>query len=262
MLKSPEAFIRFLNALPTSGNLLLWLGEFRTALRGFIGDVDHVMIDVNYLCDLDAPHAYHPERAVTQYFGADYRNDASLDQLEPAATHAERILRGSGVRLADFHPPDIFELKIADDAYLGSIILLRERGNPPVSTATLALMARLQPFLVFVMTDVVARHNFSRPIDRAFHMALDHIADDLSLTDREQEVLAAHLFGYPYQKIADQMHLGIDSVRKHVKAIHRKAGVATYTELFAKYFTPRVFAGNGPAAANGATANGEAVYRN
>lgn len=256
MMKSPEAFIRFLNALPKSGNLLLWLGEFRTALRGFIGDVDHVMVDVNYLCDLDTPHAYHPQRAVTQYFGADYRNDASLDLLTSTATHAERILRGGGVRLSEFHPPDIFELNIADDAYLGSIILLRERCNPPISTATLALMSQLRPFLVFVMTDAVARHNFSRPIDRAFHMALDRIADDLGLTDREQEVLAAHLFGYPYQKIADQMHLGIDSVRKHVKAIHRKAGVATYTELFAKYFTPRVFA------KDGAPANGAAAYRN
>lgn len=242
--RSPEALVRFLNALPTNGELVSWLGDFRDALSEYLGDVDQVMVDVNYLCDLSQPQSYRPLKAVTQYFDGSGEAEVTIDPqvLEPGT--AARLIRGSGLRLSYYHPPIVFEYMLGAHAYLGCVILLRERGNTPIGATTIAIMESIERFMVFLLSDVVARHNFTRPVDRAFHTALEQLGIDLDLTDREQEVLAAHLFGYPYRKIADQLHLSIDTVRKHVKAIHRKAGVSTYTELFAKYFTPRVFPSN------------------
>ena len=246
--KVSAAMARFLNGLPTTGELIPWLDRFREGLRELLGDVDLVMVDVNYLCDLHSPHSYDPKKVVTQHIASDRRQAVAIGRLDPSLRSADRLIleaRRGGFRSDGYHEPSIFEYRFAGVAYLGTIILWRSIAAPPISADSLATMDLLGSFITFLLSDLVARHGLVRPIDRAFHQALDQIARELELTDREQEVLAMHLFGYPYQRIAEQIHLSIDSVRKHVKSIHRKAGVGTYTELFAKYFTPRVFAEQG-----------------
>ncbi|MEO5931471.1 MAG: helix-turn-helix transcriptional regulator [Candidatus Kapaibacterium sp.] len=240
-----DAMFRFLNSLPTGGEIISWLESFRASLGAFLGDADLVMVDVNYLCDLDDPAGYRPLRAFTQHISAGGDEDVAVELDSADGTHGARLLaqaRSNGFPTGEYHGPAIFEYFFGGCAYLGTIILWRNRDAAAISPESLATMRELEPFIIFLLSDIVARHGYRRPVDRAFHQALEGIAEQIGLTGREEEVLALHLFGYPYQRIAGQLHLGIDSVRKYVKSIHRKAGVSTYTELFARYFTPRVFA--------------------
>lgn len=239
-----ETMLRFLNTLPMSGHLVEWIGVLRDALLALLADVDRVMVDVNYLCDLDDPENYHPVGALTQHIPQGRSGGVVIESGGGWASHADRVIgqaRRSGFDLRSFHPPVSFEFVYGEGAYLGTIVLWREKGKTQTSKGTIAFVESIRPFMTFVLSNLVARHNALRPVDRAFHEALSRIAVELRLTEREQEVLAIHLFGYPYQAIAEMIHVGIDTVRKHVKSIHRKAGVMTYTELFAKYFTPRLF---------------------
>lgn len=239
-----EAMLRFLNSLPTSGHLVEWVSLFRNGLAKLLSDVDGVMVDVNYLCDLDHPESYRPVKVMTQHIGKGKPEGLMIESESNGRTHSERIIaqaRKNGFDPTAYHAPSSYEFQFGGAAYLGTIVLWREKGKKPTSKGTIAFVESLRPFLVFVLSNLVARHSFVRPIDRAFHEALQRLAVELKLTEREQEVLAVHLFGYPYQAIAEMIHVGIDTVRKHVKSIHRKAGVMTYTELFAKYFTPRLF---------------------
>lgn len=244
--KESEAMLRFMNALPIHGSIVEWLGAVRDGLLGLFNDVDRVMIDVNYLCDLNDPENYEPAKAVTQHV-IDKRQERVVVETQPhQQTHSKRLIqqaRVNGFDPDEFHSPHCFEYFYGERAYLGAVILWRERRRHPISDETIGQLEAMRPFMIFLLSDLVARHSYSRPVDRAFHQALARLSTELKLSDREQEVLAVHLFGYPYQTIAEMIHISIDSVRKYVKAIHRKAGVATYTELFAKYFTPRLFLG-------------------
>ncbi len=241
-----EAMLRFMNALPLHGSIVEWLGAVRDGLLDLFRDVDRVMIDVNYLCDLNDPENYDPAKVVTQHV-IDKRQERVVVETQPnQQTHTKRLLqqaRVNGFDPDEFHQPSSYEYYYGEHAYLGAIILWRERQRTRISEATLQTLETMRPFMIFLLSDLVARHGFTRPVDRAFHQALARLSTELKLSDREQEVLAVHLFGYPYQTIAEMIHISIDSVRKYVKAIHRKAGVVTYTELFAKYFTPRLFLG-------------------
>lgn len=46
-----------------------------------------------------------------------------------------------------------------------------------------------------------------------------------SLTPRERQVAASLAAGYVYKHIANELGISINTVRTHVKAIYRKAGV-------------------------------------
>ena len=120
------------------------------------------------------------------------------------------------------------------------MILWRERVNPPIRSETLAIMAVIEPFLIFMLSDLVARHQQAKPGDRTFNEALGIMSQEARLTEQERRVVILQLFGHSYQDIADRLHLSLDTVRKHVKSIYRKTGTGSYTELFAKYFTPRL----------------------
>lgn len=242
--KVSDPMLRFVNSLQVTGDLLVWLTAFRDGLRGLLGDVDRIMVDVNYLCDLDDPEHYNPQKVMTQHVDTGKEEVLAIDAKPFEVQPAERIIqqvRSGGFQLEEYQAPVCYEYYVKDRAYLGTIILWKERGGQGISPTTISLMESLKPFITFLLSDAVARHSFARPVDRAFHIALTRISSELELTDREQEVLSLHLFGYPYQSIAETIHLSIDAVRKYVKSIHRKASVTTYTELFAKYFTPRLF---------------------
>lgn len=56
------------------------------------------------------------------------------------------------------------------------------------------------------------------------------------LTTREQEVVDGLVNGLSYKLIADKLHIGIDTVRFHIKNIYRKLHVNSRTEVVAKSF--------------------------
>ena len=57
----------------------------------------------------------------------------------------------------------------------------------------------------------------------------------VSLTDREQEVLAALAKGYAYKEIADQLKISFETVRTHLRTIYEKLHVHSRTEAVLKY---------------------------
>jgi DNA-binding NarL/FixJ family response regulator len=57
----------------------------------------------------------------------------------------------------------------------------------------------------------------------------------VSLTEREQEVLAALAKGYAYKEIADQLKISFETVRTHLRTIYEKLHVHSRTEAVLKY---------------------------
>ncbi len=57
----------------------------------------------------------------------------------------------------------------------------------------------------------------------------------VSLTDRENEVLAALAKGYAYKEIADQLKISFETVRTHLRTIYEKLHVHSRTEAVLKY---------------------------
>jgi DNA-binding NarL/FixJ family response regulator len=57
----------------------------------------------------------------------------------------------------------------------------------------------------------------------------------VSLSDREQEVLAALAKGYSYKEIAGQLGISFETVRTHLRTIYEKLHVHSRTEAVLKY---------------------------
>jgi len=210
-----------------------------------LGDVDRVIVNVDTQCDLSMlePQPDDPETIARPARPRRRRRlkleSAWMERRSPSQVLLEDFHR-LGYPLADFHPPEIYDYYFTETIYLGTIFLLRDRTKRPISRRTLEAMKGLEPFLLFALSDLVARYCYDRPIDRAFQNSLNELAWETKLTRRELQVLTLHLFGRRYDEIARQLYISIDTVKKHVKKIHRKTGARSSTELFARYFTPLI----------------------
>jgi DNA-binding CsgD family transcriptional regulator len=101
-------------------------------------------------------------------------------------------------------------------------------------------MRDLRPFFVFLLSDFVARHQAAKPVDHAFATAIDELTRQTGLTMQERRILHLQLLGLGYEEIADTLNISLNTVRTHVRSIYMKTGAHGQTELFAKYFTPRI----------------------
>lgn len=63
---------------------------------------------------------------------------------------------------------------------------------------------------------------------------------DYHLTKREKEVLACMVNGLSYKMIADNLQIGYETVRSHVKKIYEKLHVASLTEMVAKAIQQKI----------------------
>lgn len=235
--------IHFLNALPTSSDALEWGTHFREAIRGILGDVDRVSVNVNLDCDLTNPETYNVRFTMTQRIvdATVQEGTVALDRGE--MTPSERILedaRRQGFPFESYHRPLGYDYFYAGTAYLGSIILWRNIEKADISDTSRHLMTALQPFMIFVLSDLVARHQAERPIDRVFHDALEFLVADAGLSPQEERIVVLQLMGHSYKEMADMLAVTVDTVKKHFKQIHRKTGTRGQAELFAKYFTSRL----------------------
>lgn len=239
-----RSIIEFLNALPTTSIVTDWIVAFRAALATFLGDVDRVSINVDINVDLEDPDETRAGQIVTQHVEttarsrmaitvARGRNERPSDRLLADAARA-------GFPAHSYHPPVAFDYYHGDSVYIGSIILWRNLMESPVSGATLALMAELEPFILFALSDIVARNKASRPIDTAFSDALRRMNADAELSAQEQRIVILQLMGHSYKEMADMLSVTVDTVKKHFKQIHRKTDTRSQSELFAKYFTFRI----------------------
>lgn len=241
----PENIMEFMNALPVTGEVVEWILAFREALRKLLGDVDRVAVRVDTYCDLinASPRsgaieiiqiASPTKKASETVVTTELRND-----LPPSAKFRAEVL-ASGPEGVAYHVPDCYDYYYRGTAYLGSILLLRERSRTPISERTRAAMKGLEPFIIFAFSDVVTRHHYMQPIDRVFNSILTEVSRESNLSVQDLRILSLMLMGLSYKQVADRMELSIDTIRKHTKRIYRKTRTGSLPELFAKYFSPRM----------------------
>ncbi|WP_244930438.1 response regulator transcription factor [Nocardioides sp. W7] len=61
----------------------------------------------------------------------------------------------------------------------------------------------------------------------------DQVGADLGLTEREREILALIALGYSNIEIASEIHLGINTVKTHIRGGYRKIGATNRAEAVA-----------------------------
>lgn len=237
-----EAILRFLRSLPTGGGTRQWLEMFREALRTLLQDVDRVTVSVNVECDVRYPESYAPELVVAQHVSDSHEPTSVITALANSGGSgiAGRFItemRRSGLPVDRYHVPSDFVYYISGVAYIGTIILWRDAAKPAISGETLALMQELEPMIIVLLSDCIARHQRARPLDRAFHGALRRLIQEAGLTGQEARIALLQLLGRSYKEIADLLDISLDTVGKHINSIHRKTRTRGHTELLAKYFT-------------------------
>ncbi len=227
---------QFLGRIPATGDVIEWIHSFGELLCAEFPDVDLVSVRVNLHCRL--------ANLASEYLTLDHTPPIdlltqSLGGHTSQLLHTPLVVEAPTFQPEAFHEPRVISYVYAGDS-LGSIMLLRNKREAPISEATLAAFEALEPFLVFALTDLVARYNYAKPISRVFRDVLRAIGETARLTSRELEVLTLHMFGRKYDEIARRLYISIDTVKKHVKKIHRKTGARSATELFARYFSPLI----------------------
>ncbi|HVZ38530.1 MAG TPA: LuxR C-terminal-related transcriptional regulator [Candidatus Kapabacteria bacterium] len=240
----PDHVVEFLNALPMTGNTVDWINGFRDALRKLLGDVDRVAVKINENCYLNDPGRHQPLAVSMLRTGSNKVAETAVMAMAiggTAPSHAfiEEI-RSIGHNLDEYHPPLCYDYHYDGTAYLGSILLFRERVKAPISERSAEAMQALEPFIIFALSDVVTRHHYEKPIDRVFSEILMQVARESNLSTQDIRILTLMLMGLSYKQVADRMELSIDTIRKHTKRIYRKTRTGSLPELFAKYFTPRI----------------------
>lgn len=234
--------VEFLNALPSTMDPVEWINKFRDALMELFDDVDRISIIVNTLCDLHKPEEYVPTVSIRHHNqgGGTASGSISVNAIEQPGGRFEGIVedfRRQGFPLGDYHRPIGFDFHYEGHAYLGTVVLWREVTVTPISDHTIEVIRSLEPFLTFMLTDLVTRHQYGKPVDRAFYQAWERLVDEALLSQQERRIIVLQLLGHSYKDMADVMSVTVDTIKKHFKAIHRKTGTRGQAELFAKYFT-------------------------
>ncbi|HMO21278.1 MAG TPA: LuxR C-terminal-related transcriptional regulator, partial [Candidatus Melainabacteria bacterium] len=65
-------------------------------------------------------------------------------------------------------------------------------------------------------------------------------AIESELSDREQEVLSLIVEGFSNQKIADHLHISIDTVKTHIRHIMEKLSVSDRTQAAVKAIRDKI----------------------
>ncbi len=241
----PAHVIEFLNSMPTHHTAREWITQFRDALLKLLGDVDRIVITVNLECRLRDPDNYRESIIINQTTSTNNLGESNVtvskvDALTRPSARTAKSLEDQGFPIKSYHPPVGFDYYFSDDAYLGVILLLNKKERHQVTSEVQALFEQIRPFVVFALSDIVARHQSDREIDSVFYAALMNMVTSAKLTEQEARIATLQLMGHSYKEMAHQLSISLDTVKKHFKEIHRKTGTHGQAELFAKYFSSRL----------------------
>ena len=231
-----------MNRLPLTSDSQHAIERYREALMEMLGEVDRVSIYVNINCNLEDPEVYQPDMMITVNAteGTEGVSVASFNTGEKPSDRLIENFRSQGLPLDDYHAPVSYDYYLHDRAYLGALILWRDRTKPAITERTRTMVALMEPFVIYMLSDLIARYHYAHPVDRMFHDALKTMTNEAQLSQQERRVVTFRLLGLAYKEIADQLNISEDAIKKHLGSVHRKTGTRSYTELFAKYFTPRL----------------------
>lgn len=242
----PTRIAQFLNSLPITGDVADWIAAFKEALAMFLADVDRITINIDLNFDLIDPENYDVRQIISQHVpgseesarkrvaitAARYRTGAPSESL---VVNAAR----SGFPVDSFHGPTCFDYMVGS-GYIGSLILWRNRTESPISEQSIEMMNMLEPFIQFVLSDIIVRNKAARPVDAAFSDALKRMNEDANLTVQEERVVVLQLMGHSYKEMADVLSISVDGIKKHFSQIHRKTKTKSLSALFARYFSFRI----------------------
>jgi DNA-binding CsgD family transcriptional regulator len=241
-----DRLFKFLSSLPDTHTVKEWSDTFRTTLQAFLGDVDRISISINVRLDLFNPQGYRPDIIITQDVAS---GDRAVNALVESTAenrnenvHLERLLSSLRARkfpLASYQAPVCFVYYYRESAYLGMIVLWRDRTKPPISRRSIMLMEKLQSFITFLLSDFAARYQAAKPVEHVFDMALQRLTNERGLTIQERRITILQLLGLSYEEMATTLSISLNTVRYHLRSIYQKTGTHSLAELFAKYFTPR-----------------------
>jgi DNA-binding CsgD family transcriptional regulator len=232
---------RFLNGLPTSFDADEWMQQFHANLKMLLDGVDVISLRINL-----ASRVEHPDEECAEFVVVDrmqahegFRSKARSVRTARMTTTPGRILVQQiiedGLAASMYQLPHVFDYYLGGVEYVGSIVLWRQRSKKPVPAATLELLATLQQFIAFAMSDCVSRHIKRDPSLRYFRQIIDNIASRIGLTGREAEIFVLQLTGASRQEIAHDQGIALSTVGKYIARIHEKAGTRNYTELLTRY---------------------------
>ncbi|KXK56427.1 MAG: response regulator [Chlorobi bacterium OLB7] len=241
----PGQLLTFLNSLSTESDSVAWITAFREGLLQLLADVDKVAVAVNFECDILTPGASGYDVQVQQFVDTAQRasQEVAMNESQQSLTRSQSIIQA--LRLRGFtedlyHQPIAFEYYLKGVEYLGVVVLWREQSKTAISKETIELLTRLEPFITFALSDLVARHQLAKPQERLFNAAMVAMRNEGKLTEQERRVVILQVTGHTYQQIADKLEISVETVRKHISNVYRKTGTSSSVELFAKYFTPRL----------------------
>ncbi|MGE3801059.1 MAG: LuxR C-terminal-related transcriptional regulator [Candidatus Kapaibacterium sp.] len=243
----PTRVRSFLNQLPITTDTIEWCRTFKTLLREFFDDVDQVVINIRTTIDLVNPASNRPGQVHRQSLFPHKAEKKEISILHDSDKEEkwEQIYE-EGIR--NGFPAELYREPVGFDyyyqttgSYIGTIILFSKRERPPLSAETITLMEELRPFLLFILSDHIARHRMAHPEDILFRDLVSRINNDAHLSQREQEILMLLVLAYSYDEIAATLFISVKTVESHIQAIYRKVGVQNLKEVFARYVTPRLF---------------------
>ncbi len=166
----PQQLINLLNRLPITPDSQQWTRSFGDILIEIFDDIDYAIANVRVTLDLLNPDS--------NTHGVIYRQDFSRAAQEYKAT-MHRVKKEDGpewMRLVaegkrhgflaeQYHEPVGFDYFIAQEAYIGSLVLFSKKTNAPISENTVLLFVRLHSFLTSVFFHHVAIHQLQHPAD-------------------------------------------------------------------------------------------------
>lgn len=124
-----------------------------------------------------------------------------------------------------------FTLPAERDHFLGVAL---SRKHQDFADDERDLLNAARPFLIQTYRNVVAFDRMRRQLPRVIPPLTGASRDDLGLTPREAEVLAAVVAGRSNQETADELGLSVRTVQKHLEHAFRKLGVKSRTEAAAR----------------------------
>ena len=105
------------------------------------------------------------------------------------------------------------------------ITMLREESQGEFTTDELTLLSNLQPFMEYSLNTVYLPERIAQRMT---------IGEQYQLTSRELDVLELVMSGASNKAMANDLVLGLATIKTHLQHIYHKAGVVSRTELLSR----------------------------